>query len=55
MYAPLWTEWVVNTGKADPNEPIDFWKPALYDKVIDTYSINQSDALQIVLDAIKKS
>jgi cytidylate kinase len=54
MYGDLWQAWVVNKGLADADEPIDFWKPALYDKVIDTYSLNQSDALQIVLDAIKK-
>jgi len=54
MYANEWNEFVVKNGRAQPDDPIDFWRPDLYDKVIDTYSTNQEDALQIVLDAIKK-
>jgi cytidylate kinase len=54
MYAPEWQEFVVAPGQAKPDDPIDFWRPDLYDKVIDTYSTNQEDALQIVLDAIQK-
>jgi cytidylate kinase len=55
MYKELWQKWVVDAGKATENEPIDFWKPDLYDKVIDTYSTNQQQALQIVLDAITQT
>lgn len=55
MYAPEWTKWVVQAGKAKADEPIDFWKPDLYDRVIDTYSMNQQACLQAVLDAIKKT
>lgn len=55
MYAPEWQQFVVAAGKAQPDDPIDFWRPDLYDKVIDTYSTNQEDALQIVLDAIQKT
>jgi cytidylate kinase len=55
MYGDLWNEWVVKAGKADPNEPIDFWKPELYDKVIDTFSANQQQTLEIVLNAITQT
>lgn len=54
MYADQWQEWVVGAGKANADQPIDFWQPNLYDIVIDTYSTNQQQALQTVLDAIKK-
>ncbi len=54
MYANEWKQFVVDTGRAKPDDPIDFWRPDLYDKVIDTYSTNQEDALRIVLDAIQK-
>lgn len=55
MYAPEWHEWVVEAGKAKESDPIDFWHEGLYDIVIDTYSTNQQETLQIVLDAIKKT
>ncbi|HQM15610.1 MAG TPA: AAA family ATPase [Candidatus Woesebacteria bacterium] len=54
MYRTQWEEWVVSKGLASPDEQIDFWKPDLYDVVIDTYSHNQKQTLQVVLDAIKK-
>jgi cytidylate kinase len=54
LYSKEWNEFVVQAGKATANEPIDFWKPELYDKVIDTFSTNQAESLRIVLDAIQK-
>ncbi len=54
LYAQEWQQWVVEPGTLLPSEPIDFWRKELYDIVIDTYSANQQEALQIVLDAIKK-
>ncbi|MDQ3008592.1 MAG: AAA family ATPase [bacterium] len=53
MYSNEWQEWVVKTGKVDASEPIDFWRPELYDRVIDTYSHNQQQTLELVLNAIK--
>lgn len=55
MYAPQWDEWVVQTGKATTDEKIDFWKPELYDMVIDTFSTNKQDTLDSVLNAIYES
>ncbi len=55
MYAEEWADWVVAAGVAEPNEKIDFWKPELYDIVIDTYSINKQDAFQTVLKALYES
>ena len=52
MYAKEWQEWVVSQGKIGPDEPIDFWRPDLYDVVIDTYSTNQQQCVERVLDAI---
>jgi cytidylate kinase len=53
MYKAQWNEWVVEKGIAKPSDPIDFWRPDLYDIVIDTYSTNQKQTLEIVLNAIK--
>lgn len=55
MYADEWKKWVVAKGKASPDEEIDFWKPELYDIVIDTYSTNKQDTLQTVLNALYES
>lgn len=55
MYSQEWQKFAVETGKATANEPIDFWKPDLYDIVIDTFSMNQQQALEAVLNAIKKN
>lgn len=52
MYKQEWHDWVVQTGKATESDPIDFWRPNLYDIVIDTYSTNQSEALDLVIHAI---
>lgn len=55
MYAKEWNEWVVEKGKATAEDPIDFWRPNLYDIVIDTYSTNQIESLDIVLHAITRT
>lgn len=52
MYADEWKQWVVEPGTRSANDPIDFWHPDLYDIVIDTYSSNQKQTLQQVLDAL---
>lgn len=54
MYSNEWNEWVVKPGTVRAEDPIDFWRPELYDVVIDTYSHNQQETLDIVLDAIEK-
>lgn len=54
LYNQEWQDWVVGLDKAKSDETIDFWKPELYDVVIDTFSNNQQQTLKIVLDAIKK-
>ena len=53
IYAKEWQEWVVAKGVIKPDEPIDFWRQDLYDVVIDTYSHNQQQTLNIALDAIQ--
>lgn len=55
MYHNEWQDWVVASGKALATDPIDFWRKDLYDIVIDTYSVNQQEALKIVLNAIQKN
>lgn len=52
MYAKEWNDWVVETGKAESGDRMNFWKPELYDLVIDTYSTNQAQTLQKVLNAL---
>jgi cytidylate kinase len=55
LYSDQWQEWVVATGKAKQEDPIDFWLPDLYDIVIDTYTKSKEDTLKSVIDAITKS
>ena len=54
MYKNEWQEWVVQSGKMSERDPIDFWHPDLYDIVIDTYSTNQVEAVEQVIDAISR-
>lgn len=54
MYKDQWQEWVVDKGIATPKDEIDFWRPDLYDIVIDTYSNNQEQTLKLVLDELKE-
>ena len=54
LYNQEWKDWVVGADLATADEPIDFWKPELYDVVIDTYSHNQQQALEVVINAIQK-
>jgi cytidylate kinase len=54
MYKKEWHEWLVKTGKISAAAKLDFWRPDIYDLVIDTYSYNQQETLKIALDAIKK-
>lgn len=53
MYAKQWNEWIVSVGKAKTDDPIDFWRPDLYDLVIDTYSTPKADSLKMVLERIR--
>lgn len=50
MYSEQWQEWVVGPGTMGESDPIDFWHSALYDIVIDTYSKNKVETLEIVID-----
>ncbi len=54
MYAKEWGEWVVQPGRAKASDPIDFWREDLYDLIIDTYSNNQQESLELVIDAITR-
>ncbi len=54
MYATEWEQWVVQAGRAKASEPIDFWREDLYDLIIDTYSNNQQESLELVLHAITR-
>lgn len=54
MYKKEWQEWIVEKGIFEASHPIDFWDRALYDIVIDTYSTNQVEAVDLVLNAISQ-
>lgn len=54
MYGEQWQEWLVKTGRVNPEDPIDFWRSDIYDEVIDTYSTNKEQTLEKVLNALKK-
>lgn len=53
LYAPEWHDWVVAPGNASATDAIDFWRQDLYDVVIDTYSVSQLEAAEIVLNAVR--
>lgn len=55
MYHEQWQEWVVEAGNATEQEEIDFWKPELYDVVIDTFSTNKEKTLEMVLEKLYAS
>jgi len=52
MYKKEWGEWVVSVGVMKKDDRIDFWTPALYDLVIDTYSNSREETLNKVLEAL---
>jgi len=54
MYASEWKDWVVEPGTVSGDQPIDFWRPDLYDLIIDTYGTNQQQALELVLEKLQK-
>lgn len=53
LYAQEWHDWVVTAGNASATDAIDFWRQDLYDVVIDTYSVSQLEAAEIVLNAVR--
>ena len=55
IYKAEWDKWVVEAGTLKASDPIDFWHPDLYDLVIDTFSHNHQETLDLVLNAIKKT
>lgn len=52
MYSKEWQEWVVTAGTLDAAAEIDFWRPELYDLVIDTFSHNKEATLNAVLEQL---
>lgn len=54
MYSDEWGEWVVKMGAISKDEPIFFWRPELYDLVIDTFKLGKEETLELALDAISK-
>lgn len=52
MYSKEWKEWVVNRGLSGDDKKIYFWYPQLYDLVLDTYSLNQEQTLNQVLEKL---
>jgi cytidylate kinase len=54
IYAKQWQEWVVAPGTRPAKAEIDFWHPDLYDLIIDTFSYNQQQTLDKVLNALEK-
>ncbi|MDR0463221.1 MAG: AAA family ATPase [Pseudomonadales bacterium] len=52
MYAKEWQEWVVDKGTLSAEDPIDFWNPALYDLVIDTYGMNKKQVFESAMNVL---
>jgi len=54
MYKAEWQKWLIDPGRVSPDDPIDFWRPDIYDVVIDTYSASAEETRDKVLHALKK-
>ncbi len=52
LYQEQWQKRVVGKGKASSDKPIYFWYPQLYDLVLDTYSLNQQETLNLTLEKL---
>jgi len=52
MYAKEWQDWVVSKNPKLANEPIYFWRPELYDLVLDTYTLSKEQTLKKVLEKL---
>jgi len=52
LYRGEWDERVVGRGLATADEPVNFWKPEIYDLVIDTYSTTKAEGLDLVLEKL---
>lgn len=55
MYKTEWKEWVVKPGTLSAKEPIYFWRPELYDLVVDTFRLGKEETLELVIKAIAKN
>jgi len=53
MYAQEWQDWVVKKEVVEPDDPIDFWDPRLYDFIIDTFSNSKDQTLKKVLEELE--
>lgn len=52
MYKKEWKEWVVNPGTISGKEEIYFWRPELYDLVIDTFQLSKEEVLKKAIEEI---
>lgn len=53
MYKSEWQEWVVARGVVPDGEPIYFWKPELYDLVIDTFGHGKEATLELAMQKLR--
>lgn len=53
MYNKEWKKWVVDRGVVGASEEIYFWRPELYDLVIDTFHYGRDEVLEIVLKELE--
>lgn len=54
MYSPEWKEWVVEPKTVPASEPIYFWRPELYDLVIDTFRLGKEETVERAIAALSK-
>lgn len=52
MYSREWEEWVTKPKTLPKDAPIYFWRPELYDLVIDTYRLGKEETLEIAIDSL---
>lgn len=54
MYEKEWNEWVVNPGTLSGSDEIYFWRPELYDLIIDTFRLSKGEMLEVAMNSLEK-
>lgn len=54
MYEKEWNEWVINPGTLSKSDEIYFWRPELYDLVIDTFRLSRGEVLKVAMNSLER-
>lgn len=54
MYKDEWKKWVVDEGTLPESAEIYFWRPELYDLVIDSFRLSKEEVLKVALNVLRE-